>query len=291
MARTPTAYELNAAIVASRLIDRTGSTFAALKASYANAATGGLYRADDLTRGQELLLRAELLEATEELITPSRGCLFLRELPDDIAAETLLHLVLASDPPLWLFAAIHDEHIRWENVPHKDETALRQSIADADRREALLLSLGRVVDERTRTELGTAGEKHVVAECRSHLNQRGREDLAREVRQVSQLSDQLGYDFTSPDTAGIRHRLEVKTTTGLTGADSVVSVFISRNEAIVGQGDPNWALVAVRKDIMTGEFEIVGWCRADVFSPALPSDPRPWGRWASTRISLAESLC
>lgn len=290
MAETPTAYQLNAAVVASRLIDRAGSTLTALLASYASAATGGLYRADDLSRGQELLQRAGLIEAADDWVMPSDECVLLRDLPDDVAAELLLQLVLTSDPPLWLFAAIHNEEIRWENVPDEEATALRQSIADADRREALLLNLGRTVDERVRSELGAAGEDHVVAECRSHLVQRGRGDLAREVRQVSQLSDQLGYDVTSPDTAGRRHRLEVKTSTGIAGAELVVSFYISRNEAMVGQGDDRWALVAVRKDIVTGEFEIVGWCRADAFSSALPSDPTDWGRWASTRIFLEEQL-
>ena len=290
MTRTPTAYELSAAIVASRLIDGAGSTPAALEASYASAATGGLYRVHDLSRGQELLLRAGLIEATDEWLTPSRECVLLRDLPDDVASELLLQLVLTSDPPLWLFAAIHREEIRWENVPDGDEAALRQSIDDADRREALLLNLGRTVDERARSELGAAGEEHVVAECRNHLVQRGREDLAREVRRVSQLSDQLGYDVTSPDTAGRRHRLEVKTAAGVAGTESVVSFYISRNEAMVGQGDDRWALVAVRKDIVTGEFEIVGWCHADAFAPALPTDPTHWGRWASTRIVLEEHL-
>lgn len=290
MADTPSAYELSAAVVAARLMDGAGSSTAALQASYSSAATGGLYRADDLLRGQELLRRAGLLVAVDDWLTPSQECVLLRDLPDDVAAEVLLQLVLTSDPPLWLFAAIHEEEIRWENVPDRDGAALRQSIADADRREALLLSLGRTVDEQTRKDLGAAGEEYVVAECRGHLVGRGREDLAREVRQVSRLSDQLGYDVTSPDTAGQRHRLEVKTTTGVAGADSVVSFYISRNEAKVGQGDRSWALVAVRKDIVTEEFQIVGWCHADTFASALPSDPSEWGRWASTRIFLDERL-
>ena len=253
-------------------------------------ATGGLYRADDLSRGQALLQRAGLVEASEEWYAPSRECVLLRELPDDVAAEILLQLVLFSDPPLWLFAAVNENGIRWENVPEKDEASLRQSIEDADRREALLLNLGRTVDERARSELGQAGEQHVVDECRSHLVQRGRDDLAREVRQVSRLSDQLGYDVTSPDTAGRRHRIEVKTTTGVGGSDATVSFYISRNEAMVGQSDSCWALVAVRKDIVTGKFEIVGWCHADAFARALPSDPTDWGRWSSSRISMQEQL-
>ena len=292
MSKTPTAYELDAAVVASRFIDRAGSSLAALKASYASAATGGLYRADDLSRGQELLLRAGLLEVTDEWLAPSSECVLLRHLPADVAVEVLLQLVLTSDPPMWLFAAIHEEEIRWENVPDGDEAALRRSIADADRREALLLNLGRTFDEDTRRELGAAGEEHVVSKCRIHLSQRGREDLAQEVLQVSQFSDQLGYDITSPDTAGRRHRLEVKTTTGYAGGAPVVGVYISRNEAMVGQSDSDWALVAVRKDLMTGDYEIVGWCHADAFAPALPRDPSRRGHWTSARIFLEERfLC
>ena len=169
MAETPTAYQLQAAIVASRLIDDAGSTPAKLKASYASAATGGLYRADALSLGQELLQRAGLLEATGEWFKPSGECMLLRNFPDDVAAELLLRLVLTSDPPLWLYAAIHKEEIRWENVPDRDKAALEQLIADADHREALLLNLGRTVDERARRELGAAGEEYVVAECRNHL--------------------------------------------------------------------------------------------------------------------------
>ena len=290
MSNTPTAYELHAAITAARLIDGAGATFTALEASYASAVTGGLYRSRDLTRGQLLLERAGLITIETDWCTPTPECVLLRELADDVATELLLQLVLTSDPPLWLYAAIAEEEVRWENVPDKDEAALRQSITEAERREALLLSLGRTVDENAKRALGAEGEELVVAECRSYLLGKGREDLAREVRRVSQFSDQLGYDVTSPDTSGRRHRLEVKTTTGVAGVDSVVNFYISRNEAKVGRGDQSWALVAVRKDIVTSEFSIVGWCRADALTPALPQDPTDWGRWASTRIFLEEAL-
>ncbi len=41
----------------------------------------------------------------------------------------------------------------------------------------------------------------------------GRSDLARDVRRVSLLSDQLGYDVNAPRVAGPPRLLEVKATT------------------------------------------------------------------------------
>lgn len=289
MSDTPTAYELSAAVTASRLIDTTGATQSALTASYTSAVTGGLYRAADLERGQALLERALLVERVDDWCTPTTNCVLLRELPDDVATELLLQLVLTNNPPLWLYAAIAEDEIRWENVPDKDEAALRQSISDANRREALLISLGQTVDAEARSALGAAGEEHVMAACRSYLIEQGREDLARQVRQVSTLSDQLGYDITSPDTAGNRHRLEVKTTTGIAGADTSINFYISRNEAHVGRDDSQWALVAVRKDVVTEVFNVVGWCRATAFASTLPEDKSAHGKWASARVYLDES--
>ena len=288
MSATPTAHELQAAVVAGRLIDGGGSTRTSLSASYASAVTGGIFRTHDLERGQQLLERAGLVAVEEDWCTPSAECLQVCELADDVAAELLLQIILTTDPPLWLYAAISADEVRWENVPEQDQAALRQSITEADRREALLLGLGQKFDADAQAALGAEGEEHVVAACRRYLTEVGREDLAREVRRVSLVSDALGYDVTSPDTTGQRHRLEVKTTTGVGDSERTLNFYVSRNEAKVGQGDPTWALVAVRKDSVTGVISIVGWCRADTFADALPNDPESWGRWASARIYLDE---
>ncbi len=218
---------------------------------------------------------------------PTAALCQLRELPDDVAAELVLHELLLHEPPLWLYAAVVDDEVHWEAVPHADEDALRQLLADAARREALLLTLGRTLDAALLAEYGSRGEEYVVQACRRYLaDDHERPDLAAQVHRVSLRSDELGYDVTSPDVAGHRHRIEVKTT----GSASVgrVEFFLSRNEATVGERDPAWSLVAVRRD-PDGTLEIVGWCRAVTLLPLLPRDLSTQGRWTSVRLSLSTS--
>jgi hypothetical protein len=69
-------------------------------------------------------------------------------------------------------------------------------------------------DERNRA-LGKAGEERVFYSERSKLASKGRDDLARQVRWVSQEDgDGAGYDILSFDACGRERLLEVKTTTG-----------------------------------------------------------------------------
>ena len=197
--------------------------------------------------------------------------------------EVLLAELLITEPPLWLYAAVVDDEVRWENVPDADQEALTRTLADAARREALLLTLGRTLDAQLLTEIGSHGEEHVVAACRKHLLDRGRPDLAADVHRVSLESDQLGYDVTSPDVAGRRHRLEVKTTSSASFGQ--VEFFLSRNEAIVGERDPAWSLIAVRRD-HDDTLNIIGWCRGIHLVPLLPKDLSARGRWATVRLSV-----
>lgn len=283
--RTPTAYQLQAAILSARAMAADGAEHDVLRVSYEKVVSGGLFRTRDLEAGQDLLERARLVAADERRCTPSEELLRLRYLPDDVAAELLLQEVLVADPPLWLYAAVTDDSVRWENVPDDDANSLTQVISDAERREAILLALGRVVDQRRLKELGGAGEEAVVKACREHLEDRGRTDLAGFVQRVSLRSDQLGYDITSPDTGGLRHRIEVKTTQGVAGE---IAFYLSRNEATVALRDPRWSLVAVRRTL-TGEFEVFGWCRAAAFTVSLPQDSDR-GRWESVRIAMSDEL-
>jgi hypothetical protein len=69
-------------------------------------------------------------------------------------------------------------------------------------------------DARNR-ELGKAGERFVVAFERGRLRRAGREDLANEVRWVSDLDgDGFGYDVRSFEPDGEERLLEIKTTCG-----------------------------------------------------------------------------
>jgi len=93
-------------------------------------------------------------------------------------------------------------------------------------------------DERNRA-LGKAGEKRVFLRERAVLTDAGREDLARQVRWVSEEDgDGAGYDIASfaPDE---RPRLiEVKTTESW----QWTPFHISRNELCVARCNPDWLL-------------------------------------------------
>jgi hypothetical protein len=86
-------------------------------------------------------------------------------------------------------------------------------------------------DERNRT-LGRAGEKRVVAHERAVLRGQGRDDLARNVRWVSdEDGDGAGYDIASFAPDGRPRLIEVKTTNGW----DRTPFHISRNELSVAE--------------------------------------------------------
>ena len=86
-------------------------------------------------------------------------------------------------------------------------------------------------DDRNR-RLGRAGEERAFAHERATLRAAGRDDLARQVRWVSQEDgDGLGYDIASFTPAGKPRLIEVKTTNGW----ERTPFHISRNELEVAQ--------------------------------------------------------
>ncbi|WP_420330070.1 DUF3883 domain-containing protein [Ornithinimicrobium murale] len=143
---------------------------------------------------------------------------------------------------------------------------------------------GGALDAAQLAERGAAGEEFVVELCREHLSERYRPDLAAAVSRVSLRSDQLGYDVTSPDTTGHRHRIEVKTTSSASAGR--VEFFLSRNEAAVGVRDPGWSLVAVGRN-RDGSLQLIGWCSSVNLVPHLPRDVSRQGRWSSVRLSIS----
>lgn len=84
-------------------------------------------------------------------------------------------------------------------------------------------------DERNRA-LGTAGEERVLKHERDKLTIAGREDLAQQIRWVSEEDgDGAGYDIASFDADGRQRLIEVKTTNGW----ERTPFHISRNELAV----------------------------------------------------------
>jgi hypothetical protein len=97
-------------------------------------------------------------------------------------------------------------------------------------------------DERNRA-LGYAGEKRVLHHERTTLHQIGRDDLARQVRWVSQEDgDGAGYDILSYTADGRERLIEVKTTNGW----ERTPFYISRNELEVSEARRDaWCLFRV----------------------------------------------
>ncbi len=91
--------------------------------------------------------------------------------------------------------------------------------------------------------LGRAGEERVLVHERALLRAAGREDLARQVRWVSEEDgDGAGYDIASFDPDGKQRLIEVKTTNGW----ERTPFHITRNELEVSrQHHADWSLFRV----------------------------------------------
>lgn len=94
-------------------------------------------------------------------------------------------------------------------------------------------------DERNRA-LGKAGEERVLKHERNALTAAGREDLAQQIRWVSEEDgDGAGYDIASFDSDGRQRLIEVKTTNGW----ERTPFHISRNElAVADERREEWCL-------------------------------------------------
>lgn len=94
-------------------------------------------------------------------------------------------------------------------------------------------------DERNRA-LGTAGEERVLKHERNTLTAAGREDLAQQIRWVSEEEgDGAGYDIASFDADGRQRLIEVKTTNGW----ERTPFHISRKElAVADERREEWCL-------------------------------------------------
>ncbi len=162
---------------------------------------------------------------------------------------------------------------------------LAELVPDAARREQLLLALAYRFDNTRQLLIGEIGEELIIHELRHELRALGRDDLALEVRRVSLLSDQLGYDICAPRVAGAPRLLEVKATTVDTDPRSV-SIHLSRNEADTGARFPDWSLVAcVVESIQYRQGRIVGSCTTGALADLLPVDGYA-SRWEQAFIEL-----
>lgn len=262
-----TRHLLRAALHVASVLGHGSSPVIVAHESYWRRATGGVFSPADLRVGEDLLVAAGfvLREPDQLTVLPH-----LSELVDgdvDNAIEAIASAILGQ---------------------HAGDTSVAAVVAnlidDPERREALLLALGRRFDDEFARQLGALGEEIVVAYARAELHSLGHADLARLVRRVSLISDQLGYDVTAPRVGSESPRLlEVKTTTESDGSGVF---YMSRNEADVANRFSSWALVlCVVEDLEARTGAIAGWCQVSELAPMLPTDA-PGGRWQSAAIEI-----
>jgi len=287
LSRQLSRHQLIAALLVARAVDEGGTEPAALDESYLRLPTDGLFGLEELRRGEKLLSALGLLvvKHDEKLHRDDR----LTELigsDDETALRLLMALVLASDDPLWLaLAASGEGGVAGELIPDEAQRFMSAVVPDPAEREAMLLALGTKVDTHHNEEVGNIGERYVVSCCRDELSRLGRADLACQVRHVSLVSDQLGYDIVTPLLDGGVLRLEVKTTTR--AAEHDLGFYLTRNEAKVGARDPAWRLVLCR--LQGDQVDVVGWCAGTTLASRLPRDTST-GRWTTASIGLPRGV-
>ena len=278
---------LRAAYWVTRVLGPGGRDAAEARASWVSLPLAGEVDLAELKTAELGLREARLLRLSGGVLAPAPALSSLCLAPGPVPLELLLALILEVAPPLWLLTAGSDgERLAMERVPDEVEDALEAVIEDPSRREAFLLARARTVEADERTALGVAGEEAVVELCREELRGLGEEEAARQVRRVSQVSDELGFDIVAPRIDGSLRRLEIKTTRS---AAQVVTVFLTRNEFEAGSADPDWWLVAVRA-MREGGHSVIGHVGAAVLAGRVPDDRAEGGRWqvAKVRLRLAD---
>ncbi len=268
----PSLHVARAALHVAVIVDQRGSRSADAEESYWHHATGGSFAPADLHRGERLLIDVGLLVERDGQLTPTPHLAQLVQGSPADALVVLTQRLLALTQPFELEAP---------------DTAgqLAELIPDAARREELLLALAQRFDDTFQRLVGEIGEELVVNAARTELRNMGRPDLAHEVRRVSLLSDQLGYDISAPRVTGAPRLLEVKATT-TDGAGRSLAIRLSRNEADTGTTLPDWALVACQvENTVQRQGHIIGWCTCHALADLLPSDCLT-GRWEQASLAL-----
>ncbi len=274
---------LRAAYWVTRVLGRDGRDAQEARDSWVALPLSGEVDLNELKAAETGLSEVELLRSEGALLLPEQKLFDVCELGPPAPLELLLGLLLEASPPLWMRAATADgTRLASELVPEEAEIAIGTVIEDPARREAFLLARARTVDARERIELGAIGEKAVVQACQEQLRTLGSKEKAAQVRRVSTISDELGYDVIAPRLDGTTRRLEVKASRA-TGTE--VTVFLTRNEFETGRADPDWRLVVVHAD-RSGESTVLGHTGGAALELLVPADRFDGGRWQVVRLRL-----
>jgi hypothetical protein len=274
---------LRAAYWVTRVLGPSGGNPSQARAQWFSLPLAGEVDLDELKVAEVGLREAGLLRFLGNLLIPAPALSSLCQAPGPVPFELLLGLILEAASPLWLLTATTSgEHLATELVPEEVEDALASVIEDPARREAFLLARARTVEAKELNAIGAAGEEAIVNACRAELKELGDEEAAHQVRRVSEISDELGFDVVAPRIDGSVRRLEVKATRS---AALEATVFLSRNEFETGRFDPDWWLVVVRV-MREGDHSILGHVGAVDLVGLMPVDRHDAGRWQVARVRL-----
>ena len=273
----PTQYSIRAALHVASILDTRGSRLVDARESYWHHATGGTFPPEDMELGEELLRECGFVEEREGVLFPTEDLQALLDGSFQDAVGAVAARSLTVTGPDWLSdeTALHDV----------GQEKLGALIDDPKRREEMLIALGLRYDSAVRQAVGELGEIAVVDHARDELIELGHLDLSRDVRRVSLLSDQLGYDVVAPRVSGNDRLLEVKTHVG--EQSDAISFYLSRNEARIGRRFEEWSLVfcqAASSNASTAE--VVGWVPFVAVRSLLPDDS-PQGRWEVANVRIA----
>jgi Domain of unknown function (DUF3883) len=271
----PSRHVVRAALHVASIVGQHPAALSHARESYWHHATGGTFSPADLRLGEQLLVDCDLVEMKAGALVATDRLRELLEGTLDDAVAIVCHSLLtprAATPDLDAGSLVTLSR------------ALGPVVLDDARRQELLLELGRLFDDARRSAIGAIGEDHVAEHCRRELHELGHDELARAVRRVSLVSDQLGYDVVAPRLDGPARLLEIKT--AARPPQSEFEFFISRNEIKVGLATSDWALVACAVlDEQAGTAEIIGWCPAAALRDLLPTDAEQ-GHWTQAQLSI-----
>src|SRR6266542_4465637 len=153
----PPAHLVRAALRAGSLIDAYGSPVPAARSGYLLFPSDALYPPKDLRLGEQLLLDCGLLLEKDGYLHHTVELDAFLALDEDEAASIVFERAVLTVSPDTLDFEVDGK------LSGEVAALVKELISNPDRREALLLALGRKHDEVLRARLGLRGEEFVVA--------------------------------------------------------------------------------------------------------------------------------
>ena len=264
-----------------RLIGDSGISSDDLESSWGRLPLGGQLDFEELREALDRMSAIKLVANDNGLLRTTLDSTEWLTSEDPEVDALLFQVLLNKEDPIWLrIATGAEDQLAIALVPEDVDRVLGSLGLGPEAREAFLLAAGRKFDkDDTSAITGGIGEDFVVDLLRSELSTAGHPDLANQVRRVSLISDELGYDVTAPRLDGSSRRIEVKSSTAV---NRHFRFFLTANEWRVGTHDPDWSLVFVA--VEEQHPTLVGWAETKDLAEQMPRNQSALTLWTTTRV-------